>query len=376
MSKHFSHTESMVIPKHQHAEWIFAHCQAVSARTLSRCLQHFGSLESCLQAGPGAWKPLHLSRAVQHALTHPHWNAIEKSHDWIKRHHGFVITLSDPNYPSLLATLPDPPPILFGLGNPQALSTLQCAIVGSRRATPYSLKQATLLATQLSDAHITITSGLALGIDGAAHRGALRSKHPVTIAVLGGGLARLYPERHRALAAQIVKQRGAIITEWPPFMPSLPHHFPRRNRIISGLSRGVLIVQATPQSGSLITARLALEQGRDVFTIPQAIGQYGAEGTNTLLKEGAIPITKADDILQEWQLPTHTPTLKANIESLLNHFPSDGTPIKIERLSQHTGQPIGALAPLLWQLERWGHLGRTPQGLFRAGIKNPTVDEP
>ncbi|GIX31664.1 MAG: DNA processing protein DprA [Porticoccaceae bacterium] len=208
-----------------------------------------------------------------------------------------ILPLTDPLYPSLLREIPDPPPWLFVRGRPEALSLPQIAIVGSRRASRFGLAQAERFAAQLAAGGFAITSGLAVGIDAAAHRGALRTG--VTVAVLGSGLARIYPRQHRELAEEIVAGGGALVAELPPEAPPLPHHFPRRNRILSGLALGVLVVEAAAQSGSLITARHALEQGREVFAVPGSLHNPLSRGCHRLIREGAVLVECAADLVAE-----------------------------------------------------------------------------
>jgi DNA processing protein len=207
------------------------------------------------------------------------------------------LLFGDVGFPPLLAAIPDPPFALFMQGDPAALSVpLSVAIVGSRRAASASLQIARVLAADLARAGIAIVSGLAAGIDGAAHTGALE-RGAVTVAVIGGGHRYLYPARHRALAQRIVQQGGALLSEYPPTMQPRPAHFPERNRIISGLSAGVVVVEATIRSGSLITARMALEQGREVMAVPGSVLGPGHGGCHRLLKEGAVLVEDAADVL-------------------------------------------------------------------------------
>lgn len=238
-------------------------------------------------------------------LRKPPWSNIDAALEHIYQHNWHVLTLQSPNYPTLLKQITDPPIVLFVDGDPALLSQPQMAIVGSRNPSVDGIELAHDFAQSLSNHHITITSGLALGIDAASHRGALASTHPHTIAVIATGLDKCYPARHRALAEQIRNHDGTIITEFLPGTAPHPHHFPQRNRLISGLSQGVLVVEATLRSGSLITARFALEQNREVFAIPGAIHNPMTKGCHHLLREGAHLVEHVDDILAEI---THIPT--------------------------------------------------------------------
>ncbi len=205
-----------------------------------------------------------------------------------------VLTLDDPLYPSALKEIVDPPPVLFLQGSAAVLQPPAIAIVGARRASELGRRFAFGLASELAAAGVCVVSGLALGVDGAAHEGALQSGGP-TLAVLGTGIDQIYPSAHRHLRNRI-QENGLLLSEFPPGSGPERHHFPRRNRVISGLSAGVVVVEAGGKSGSLITARLALEQGREVFAVPGPPGLPGSQGVNRLLKEGAQLVESADDI--------------------------------------------------------------------------------
>lgn len=208
-----------------------------------------------------------------------------------------AITLADENYPPLLREIIDPPLALHVRGDASLLSTLSVAIVGSRRATPYGINAAQRLSKEIGSAGVTIVSGLARGVDTAAHQAALDAGVP-TIGVLGTGIDVVYPREHRALYRRMIES-GAIVSELPPGTPPKREHFPVRNRIISGLTKGTVIVEATTRSGSLITARMAAEQGRDVFAVPGSIFSDKSEGTHRLIQYGAKLVHDADDVLEE-----------------------------------------------------------------------------
>jgi DNA processing protein len=208
-----------------------------------------------------------------------------------------LVTLDDPSYPPSLLTMPDPPPLLYVKGRIELLHTRSVAVVGSRSATPQGIDDATRFARVLSDAGLTVVSGLASGIDGAAHRGALQGRGG-TVAVIGTGADIVYPASHHALAHQIA-EHGAIRSEWPLGTPARSAHFPQRNRLIAGLVGGVLIVEAAMRSGSLITARLANEMGRDVFAIPGSIHAPLARGCHRMIKQGAKLVESPEDVLDE-----------------------------------------------------------------------------
>jgi DNA processing protein len=232
------------------------------------------------------------------AFHQPDWQTIDEIISDSKRCHSEILVFDDPTYPELLKQIYDPPLVLFIQGNKQLLNKHQLAIVGSRSASINGRETAFEIAQQLSGIGLIITSGLALGIDASAHKGALTSKAS-TIAVVATGLDIVYPARHRGLASQIIENEGAIISEFLPGTSPKPGHFPKRNRIISGLSEGVLVVEAALQSGSLITARCALEQNRDVFSIPSGIGNPQAKGCHWLIKQGAKLVEETADIIEE-----------------------------------------------------------------------------
>ena len=208
-----------------------------------------------------------------------------------------TLSITDERYPPLLRAIHDPPPLLYVRGDASLLQDAQLAVVGSRRASPAGLRIAATLSGQLAGTGLHICSGLAVGIDGAAHRGAL-DVGAKTLAVMATGIDCIYPRRHRQLALEL-EQTGCLVTEFPPGMPPLRQNFPRRNRIISGLSLGVLVVEAALPSGSLITATTALEQGREVFALPWSILHKGGEGCLRLLRDGAKLVQGAEDVLEE-----------------------------------------------------------------------------
>lgn len=232
------------------------------------------------------------------AFYQPNWLLIDEIISQSAQCNSEVITYDDRFYPSMLKQIYDPPLVIFVQGNKQLLNENQLAIVGSRSASAGGRETAFDLAQQLVDIGLVITSGLALGIDAVAHKGAL-TFNASTIAVVATGLDKVYPARHKALAQQIISNQGAIISEFLPGTLPKAGHFPKRNRIISGLSIGVLVVEATLNSGSLITARCALEQNRDVFSIPNAINNPQAKGCHWLIKQGAKLVEEVADIVEE-----------------------------------------------------------------------------
>jgi DNA processing protein len=260
-------------------------------------------------------------------------NAIEQDLRWQEGTGNHIITLDDPEYPPLLLEIPDPPPLLYVHGNPWCLHNNQLAIVGSRNPSPAGEENAYAFASSLSLTGLCITSGLALGIDTASHKGALDSNNQ-TIAVIGTGLDRVYPARNKALA-HLIAENGALVSEYPLGTRPLPGNFPRRNRIISGLSLGTLVIEAGISSGSLITARLAIDQGRDVFAIPGSIHNPLAKGCHHLIREGAKLVESANDILNE--LAHVLPNLNTPVKNTTSNTATDEIDKEIKSLLDLVG---------------------------------------
>ncbi|RJG12702.1 DNA-protecting protein DprA [Pseudomonas cavernicola] len=282
------------------------HClPELGPRRFRKLLAAFGSASSALSAPATAWRALGLPAAcAQPRRSAEIRERAAATLAWLEQPGQHLLMWDDLHYPALLAELADAPPLLFVAGDPGILEQPQLAMVGSRRASKPGLDTAQAFARSLAGGGFVITSGLALGIDGAAHQGAL-DVGGKTVAVLGTGLERLYPQRHLRLAAAIREQAGALVSEFPLDCPPQASNFPRRNRIISGLSLGVLVVEASPSSGSLITARLALEQGREVYAIPGSIHHPGARGCHQLIRDGAILVENVEHILEAlrgWQV--------------------------------------------------------------------------
>ncbi|WED26658.1 DNA-processing protein DprA [Vibrio sp. DW001] len=287
-----------------------------------------------------------------------------------------VMTLIDNDYPELLKKIGLPPPILFIKGDVDCLSEPQIAIVGSRNASVDGLNNAKAFSGDLARKGITITSGLALGIDGHAHDGALKAGGK-TIAVLGSGLESIYPAKHRDLSERII-ENGALVSEFRPNGLPKPEHFPRRNRIISGLSLGVLIVEAAQKSGSLITARYANDQGREVFALPGSIHNPHAKGGNSLIKEGASLVQSSSDMLKEidsllnWSINNQRELFSTEDEkeqlpfsALLANVGGEEA-VSVDILAQRTHIPVNEIMMQLLELELQGHVAAVSGGYIRT----------
>ena len=307
----------------------------------------------------------HLSAAQCDALlAKPDAVELNAARVWLEQPGNSLLTLADPDYPKSLLEIGDPPAILYCKGQRSWLNQPSLGIVGSRNATPQGVRDAEAFAHALSDAGLTITSGLALGIDAAAHRGGLAGASS-SIAVIGTGLDRIYPARNKALAHQLA-EKGLIVSEFPLGTPPLPGHFPRRNRLISGLARGVLVVEAAPDSGSLITARVATEQGREGFAMPGSIHSPLARGCHALIKQGAKLVESAADILDElaWQQRLTPPAFpETQSDPVLSAL--DGAPTTLDTLAQRTGLTLDALSAKLLTLELDGQIASLPGGRYQ-----------
>lgn len=335
-----------------------------------KLLAAFGSPEAVFEAGAAEHREIAGSAVAQAlgsapdplpALTEQTWRWLSAN---VERHH--VITLGDPDYPSALFETADPPLLLYARGRLSALTGPSLAVVGSRNPTHQGIENATAFARHLSSAGLTIVSGLALGIDAAAHGGALDSQG-CTIAVVGTGLDQSYPKRNARLAERIA-ETGLLLSEYPLGMPPLPGNFPVRNRIIAGLTRGTLVVEATLQSGSLITARLALEAGRDVYAIPGSIHAPQARGCNALIKQGAKLVDSAADVLEDMRMPGRAATVPAPSDTpptdpLLQAMGHD--PVALEALVARTGWSAADLNVRLLELELNGSVARLAGQLFQ-----------
>ena len=294
-------------------------------------LKEFGSPQAIFDAGELLIEKYIGQSKAQKLFTAQTDEIIEQTLTWLQlseQHH--IITLADENYPKILLNISDPPTIIYARGNIELLNHQGLAVVGSRNATPQGLLNAENFCQVIANFGLPIISGLALGIDSAAHKGALKAANGATLAVIGTGINRMYPASNKNLALQILEQNGLIITEFPLNTSPSPENFPRRNRLISGLSLGILVVEATIDSGSLITAKLAAEQGREVFAIPGSIHSPLSKGCHKLIRQGAKLVETANDILEELRFKPYVPNIKKvepklvikkeNIENIENNI--------------------------------------------------------
>jgi DNA processing protein len=342
---------------------------AIGCRTFLKLLQTH-TPEQLFSETSQTWARLGLKADSIAALNNPDWAVIDADLHWLDQANNTVITIQDAAYPDLLKQLPDPPPLLFVRGNVELLSQPQIAIVGSRNPSSQGKATAFEFAKSLSQCGFVITSGLALGIDAASHQGALNVGGG-TIAVVGTGLDRVYPAKHKDLATEIIAT-GAMVSEFPLGTQAKANHFPRRNRIISGLSQGLLVVEAAKQSGSLITARMALEQNREVFAIPGSIHNPLARGCNALIREGAKLVETTQDILEEFHQYNQQhenlinnsmqSTLDLAQQTLLNRVLF--SPTAIDDLVQECGQSVETISAMLLILELQGYLEATAGGCY------------
>ncbi|MES2502422.1 MAG: DNA-processing protein DprA [Pseudomonadota bacterium] len=297
------------------ALWVSLH-QTLGLGNTGFCqlLAKFGSPEAIYSAKSHQLREVVDEATAQKILNGVNVEAIRPTLDWLKKDNTHVITLADKAYPQALLEISNPPVVLYAIGHTHWLNQPCIAMVGSRNSTPQGEKNAEDFAESLCNHGLCVVSGMALGIDGAAHRGSFKS-NGATIAVVGTGLDIVYPSRHRDLAHKIT-ERGLIISEFALGTPSKAQNFPRRNRIISGLSLGCLVVEANIDSGSLITARLAIEQGREVFAIPGSIHSPVAKGCHQLIKQGAKLVENTADILDELNYGQELKNMLTNVSPL------------------------------------------------------------
>ncbi len=353
--------------------WLaLAHGPAVPSSVLAMLAAEPGTITSWFDNPHGPRLP-DVHAGLSQYLAAPDWAGVDSDLHWLGTGVGTILTFADPLFPDLLRNIPDPPPVLYVRGQAPALRLPQIAVVGSRNPSPDGVRQARQFAGELARLGIGITSGLALGIDTQAHVGAMDAGG-VTIAVQGCGPDQVYPRRNSGLA-QRIEEQGAVLTEFGFGMPPLAANFPRRNRIISGLSLGTLVVEAARRSGSLITANIAATQGREVFAIPGSIKNPLAQGCHHLIRQGAKLVAGVDDILEEIRelaglaevVSKVGPRGQADCEGLdercrllLDNIGFG--PVAMDELVDQTGLAAGITASLLSSLEISGHIEILPGG--------------
>ena len=364
------------------ADWIvLISAPGIGARTATRLLERYGTPRAVVDTARQDLAAAGIAPEAIAALKQPDTAALERILAWADQPDAFILTRADARYPPLLAEIPDAPLLLYVRGDPALLAEPQIAIVGSRNPTPSGLEITRDFARRLAADGLLITSGLALGVDGAAHAGALETGR--TIAVLGTGPDLVYPAMHRDLARRVA-ERGALVSEFPPGQGPSARNFPRRNRIISGLSVGVLVTEAALKSGSLITARFALEQGRDVFAVPGSIRNPLSRGSHALIRDGAKLVEDPGEILLELApmlrnllsaCPGDAPdearaaaarggtaALDADYRALLDAMGFD--PVAPDELIASTGRSAREVSSMLLVLELEGHVSSAPGGRF------------
>jgi len=339
---------------------------------MRKLLREFGSPDAVLTESHQALSRVVSAKAAAAIIEGADQDKLAFTLKWLALDNNHIVTLADADYPARLLEIADPPPILYLKGRRALLTADAIAVVGSRNATPGGVQNAEAFSRALSDAGLTIVSGLALGIDAAAHRGGLAGAAS-TIAVIGTGLDLIYPAKNKALA-QTISQQGLIISEFSMGTPPIAANFPRRNRIISGLSRGVLVVEAALASGSLITARQAGEQGRDVFAIPGSIHSPFSKGAHSLIKQGAKLVDEANDILLELQIINPSATLPPNSKTsksgeaatedpILNAMGFDA--VSVDEIANRIDAPIHDLMAKLTEFELNGQVAQTTGGKYQ-----------
>lgn len=371
--------------------------RGLGSATIHRLLSALGSAEAVFRAAPAAWREI-LGRfatdEVMEGLRRAgQGEGLAEELERARKRDARILTLLDADYPALLRQIPDPPPALYVQGALLAEDEAAVAMVGTRAATPYGLSAARELAAELARAGVTVVSGLAEGIDAAGHEGALEGGGR-TLAVVGHGLSTIYPARHVKLAGRIAGS-GAVVSEFPMWMPPAQMNFPRRNRVIAGLSLGVVVVEAPEKSGALITAREAMEQGREVFGVPGPITSRASRGVNALLRDGAGVVTGAEDILHalaprlgehlaryQVQKAGSVPGAAATAGRQTSSSGSDsgaglearvlaqvpaGNAVTVDALAAATELPAARLLPLLTELEIRGVVRQMPgKGFTRS----------
>lgn len=359
-----------------HRYWLaLSRLPGIGPVTVRRWLDYFISVDKLFSASTADMQAAKMTTRQMYLLKNINWKIIDNDFSWLEKNNARMIALEDEDYPVLLREIHDSPLVLYIQGNAHALTQAQIAMVGSRHPSVTGKELAHQFAKEFAAAGLVITSGLALGIDAASHEGALAGLGK-TIAVLGTGLKYIYPKNHQKLANDIIKNEGALISEFPLDTPPKATNFPMRNRIISGLSLGVLVIEAAIRSGSLITARSALEQNREVFAIPGSIHNPMARGCHQLIRQGAKLVETAQDVLEE--INHSIKQTKVRIPSQSNQEPIDLDPIHQRVLAQigyevtaldviilRTGLTAAEVCSMLLPLELGGYVQGVPGGYVR-----------
>ncbi len=373
------------LPSFDLPDLLALHLSHVSLKQLQDILVHFGSLSTAISAGESEWKNSGIlsKKQLESFMLAERPGLVDLALEWGERPLQSFLPIGSADYPDLLASIDDAPILLSARGNVALLSDPQLAIVGSRHASKQGVNIAKDFAQHLSNQGLTITSGLALGIDAAAHQGGLQGLGK-TIAVIGTGLDRIYPAANQSLARQIAEE-GLMISEFPLGTPPLAFNFPRRNRIISGLSVGTLVVEAALKSGSLITAKTAIEQGREVFAVPGSINNPLAKGCHQLIKQGAKLVESGQDIFEElsaliqlslepqksvadskqlpFELQAKGDTFRLSKMPILEHIGYE--PIGLDELAVLSKSPVSAIQGQLMMLELSGDIEAMSAGRWR-----------
>jgi len=372
-----------MIPDGRIRAWVvLALIDGLGQRELHALLTAFGSPESIVDANTASLSrivPAHVAGAIASGADAAE---VDRVLAWAGEHGNHLLTWDDPDYPKSLLSIGDAPALLYYKGRRDLLNSPALAMVGSRNASPSGLRTAEEFATALADAGLTIISGLAQGIDAAAHRGGLAATAPgagSTLAIVGTGIDRIYPPSNGALARQIA-ERGGMLSEFRLGTPPRKENFPRRNRLISGMSQGVLVVEAALDSGSLITARLAGEQGRDIFAIPGSIHSPFSKGCHKLIKEGAKLVESARDVLDELNLRLSAADQRRSPADTTDARPAKASltgaaaellaalgydPVNADALSSRLAWPIERVMTHLLELEMSGTIAPMPGGRYQ-----------
>ncbi len=366
----------------ERAAWLALHrAPGVGARTFHRLLRRFGSARAALNAETRALEEARVRAPAIAYLRAPDWAAVDNTLAWADVPGQHLVLLSDPGYPPQLRDLDDAPPVLYVLGDPAHLGPPQVAMVGSRNATRTGKQLARAWAAELAAAGIGVTSGMAYGVDAAAHQGALDA-NGFTIAVMGTGADRIYPTAHGTLA-ETIRRSGALLTELPLGTAPIAENFPRRNRIISGLALATVVIEAQFGSGSLITARHAMAQGREVFAVPGPVASPGSRGCHALIREGAVLVESVGEVLRDLAPQLHAavdpalraqadavaaqPQLEADYQHLLNCIEHE--PVPIDTLVERSGLTAQAVSSMLLILELQGYVRSEAGGKYARAAR-------